>query len=87
MGTTRRQSQPVNLGALAFAVPHLPPTSKVSDEAFLVEAEAIVARLTTSGEYERMRAREPLPTLPFHLSASMPAAARTKRRRNVAIQP
>ena len=87
MGTTRRQPRPVNLGALTFDVPLLPPTSKVSDEAFLIEADAAVARLKASGEYDRLRAREPLPTLPFQFSASMPAAARAKRKRNVAIQP
>ena len=65
MGTTQHQPRPVNLGKLTFNVPHLPPTRKVADTVFLAEAEAIVTRLKSSGEYERLRDREPLPTLPF----------------------
>ena len=69
MGTPQHQPRPVNLGKLTFNVPHLPPTRKVADAIFLAEAEAIVMRLKQTGEYERLRDHEPLPTLPFLLSA------------------
>jgi len=65
MGTN--QEQPVDLGKLTFDVPHLSPTRRVADEAFLAENEELIVRLKKSGEYERLRAQEPVPTVPFRL--------------------
>ena len=78
MGTHQHQSRPVNLGNLTFDVPHLPPPRKVADEVFLAEAETIVARLKSSGEYERLREREPLPTSPFLLPPAAQSSSRAE---------
>jgi hypothetical protein len=71
----------VSLGILTFDVPHLPPPRKVPDEVFLADGEASVARLKSSGEYERLRDREPLPTRPFRLIVDAPVAAGIAQRR------
>jgi hypothetical protein len=57
----------VRLGRLTVDVPHLPPNRQVADGILLAEVTEAIARLKRSGEYDRLRCREPMPTLPFVL--------------------